>query len=692
VSLRDAFSELAERAHAAGWAVLRPGWLRLSRQKAPRLPDLREIRASEPLELPSSQSPAVSVIIPAYGQCAATWACVASICRARVACEFEVVVVDDCSVDETGEILSRVRGVRLVKTPKNLGFIGASNFGAEHARGQWICFLNNDTQVTPGWLDELVRTFALHPRAGLVGARLLYPDGRLQEAGGIVYRDGSAVNHGRFDHPDRPEYSYLRPVDYCSGACLVARAELFRDLGGFDAAFAPAYYEDTDLAFRVRQAGFEVLYQPLCRIFHHEGTTHGTDPTAGVKRHQLTNRARFRHRWQAVLASEQPPPGTRARAAADRNRGPSLLVVASVMPTPDRDSGSLRLLYAMELARSAGFRVSFVARRDEHTRPDTLATLQRRGIEVHYPPHVSSPQALLRSAQAQRFDAVMLCAVGTATALADTVRRRLPRARLLFDTVDLHFLRYRREAEMRGDERLMERAEAARLREVSAARRADATFVVSELELGLLHAECPDARIYVLSNIHEVCRRQGPLSARNDVLFIGGFGHPPNVDAVLFFARDVWPRLRDRLPAEARFVVAGSDPPEEIRALGGDRVVVTGHVPELGPYLDAARVSVAPLRFGAGVKGKINTAHAHGVPVVSTSIGVEGMGLAHERDVLVADEPEAMARAVVRAFEDGALAERLTEAGYQNVEQHFSRSAAERVWQKVLAEVVLAPR
>lgn len=204
-------------------------------------------------------APEVSVVIPVHGQLGYTLNGLAALFAHATRHSVEVIVVDDASPDRSAAVLGAlatgVAGVSVLPLTRNLGFLGACNAGAATARGRILVLLNNDTRVVAGWLDALVDSFSLFPQAGLVGSKLLYPDGVLQEAGGIIWRDGSAWNYGREDDPDRPQYCHARQVDYVSAASVALPRALWRELGGFDPHFAPAYGEDSDLGLRVRAAG-----------------------------------------------------------------------------------------------------------------------------------------------------------------------------------------------------------------------------------------------------------------------------------------------------------------------------------------------------------------------------------------------------------------------------------------------------
>ena len=659
-----------------GW---RHSWERVRLQLArPATPLRRSLLAADPrpfapFALPSSDAPAASIVIPVHGQWPRTLACLRAIAAHPPACAVELVVVDDASPDETGRYLAQIEGLRVVSRAANGGFIAACNDGADAARGGFLVFLNNDTVPQPGWLDALLGTFERFPDTGIAGAQLLYPDGRLQEAGGVVFADGSAWNYGRFAWPDDPRYAYVREADYVSGAALAIPRALFERVGGFDARYAPAYYEDTDLAFAVRAAGLRVRCQPAARVVHDEGATAGTDTGSGVKAWQVRNREVFAaHRAQA-LASQLPAGTTPTPALLHRNRR-QVLVVDATTPRPDRDSASLRLVNLMRLLRDEGAHVVFLPADLAHAGEYTTA-LQALGIEAWHAPFAKRLPAWLRE-HGSRFDAAMVSRHYVARELLPLLRASAPRARVVFDSVDLHYVRERRSAELAGDATLARNAARTRALELDVVARSDVTTVVSADEAAVLAREAPGARVELLSNVHEIAGAGLPFAQRRDLVFVGGFRHPPNADGVRWFCEAVFPAVRARLPG-VRFHCIGDGPPPEIQALSRrEGVQVHGHVPDLAPYMDGCRIALAPLRYGAGVKGKINLSMAHGQPVVATSAAVEGMHLRDGHDVLVADDAAAFADAVVRLYHDATLWMALSLNGHDNVARHFSGDAA----------------
>jgi hypothetical protein len=336
----------------------------------------------------------------------------------------------------------------------------------------------------------------------------------------------------------------------------------------------------------------------------------------------------------------------------------------------------------MRLLREEGAHVVFLPANREHAGEYTEA-LQQLGVEAWYAPFARRAPAWLREHGA-RFHSVLACRHYVAREFVPLLRRHAPQARIVFDTIDLHYLRERRAAELAGDAARLRSAMRTRRLELDMVARSDTTLVVSEAERELLALDAPGANVEVLTNLHEVAGPGQPFAARHDLVFGGGFRHPPNVDAVRWFVADVFPRVRERLPG-VRFHCIGSNVVAAVQVLAQEPgVVVHGHVPDIAPYMDGCRIALAPLRYGAGVKGKVNLSMAHGQPVVATHAAVEGMHLRDGVDVLVAGDAVAFADAVVRLYTDQVLWERLARGGLDNVARHFSLEAARETVRRVL--------
>ena len=342
-------------------------------------PDAASIR------FPDVTDPLVSIVIPVHDNLELTLCCLGSIqAHGRVA--FDVVVVDDASTEETARTLDAIEGLRIERNDENVGFVHSCNRGAAVARGRYILFQNNDVEVQSGWLEALVDAMESAPDVGVVGSKLVYPDGRLQEAGAFIWSDATGWNHGRGGDPDAAEFNYRREVDYCSGASLLVRRDLFESLGGLDTRFAPAYYEDADLCFAARSAGYRVLYEPRSVVVHHEGASHGTDdrPSTGGphgKSTQHRNRHVFAAKWSNTLLDHRPPGSAAGLLGGRFDDRLRVLVADAGVPAHDRDAGSLRMTWILRLLRSLGCDVTLFPQSRTRTEPYT-SELQSLGIEV----------------------------------------------------------------------------------------------------------------------------------------------------------------------------------------------------------------------------------------------------------------------------------------------------------------------
>ena len=425
--------------------------------------------------------PHVSIIIPVHDHIDFTVRCLLSIARAKTAVQYEVIIADDASTDETPDVLKGIKSIRYLRSENNKMFLRTCNWAAQSTVGKYLVFLNNDTVVQHNWLDALHQTFVDFPDAGLAGSKLIYPDGRLQEAGGIIWKDGTGRNYGWGDDPQLPKYNYLRDVDYCSGASIMIPRPVWEQLGGFDEAFAPAYYEDTDLAFQVRQAGYKVYYQPASEVIHFEGISSGTNLDSGVKKYQETNRHKFVQKWKDTLSLHQEKASADEYTFRNRYICTRILYIDSSTPAPDRDSGSIDAFQYMNILKRLGCEVSFIPASNLGFIYPYTSELQRKGIECLYHPYLKNVDRFIKN-QGKRFDIVILSRLTIASQYLESVKRYMPQAKIVFNTVDLHFLREERAAKVQPSPQRIKSAQDIKQRELALIKSADHTMVVSETE------------------------------------------------------------------------------------------------------------------------------------------------------------------------------------------------------------------
>ncbi|SEQ95618.1 Glycosyltransferase, GT2 family [Amphritea atlantica] len=635
--------------------------------------------------LPECDTPSVSIIVPAYNKFELTYHCIASIALAYNKTTYEVILADDCSTDKTSEAEAIIKNLIVSRNPENLRFLKSCNRASAKARGKYIIFLNNDTEVTSFWIDELVSKMEQDTTIGMTGSKLLNLDGTLQEAGGIIWENGQPWNVGRNENPMTPEFNYAREVDYLTGAAMCIRSSVWHKVGLFSEELVPCYYEDTDLAFKVREEGYKTVYTPHSVVVHFEGQSHGTDVTKGLKRYQVINEKTFRQKWFKAFRNNGTPGLENLKIEKDRNVDQRILVIDYASPMPNKDAGSYAAIQEMKLIQSLGFKVTFVPANLAHFGKYTLE-LQKMGVEVLYAPFYASVNHVLET-RLQEMDAVYITRYHIAKDYISYIREN-SRAKIIFNNADLHFLREMRAA-LKGekDQLLLEKVLNTREQELSVCRQVDAILCYNSTEHAVITSHILEAdKLHITPWVLEEKPKGPEFNDRNGIAFLGGFNHTPNGEAVDYLVDEIMPLLGKQRP-DITLYVYGSNMPEAYKEMETENIKMLGFAESLDGVFHDHRVFIAPLLSGAGIKGKVLESMAYGLPSVLTEVAAEGTGLTHGISTLIAQEPQEWVDAIIRLYDDEVLWNKFAENSQTLVTEKYSFERGKKVFRNIFSSV-----
>lgn len=620
-----------------------------------------------------ADEPEVTVIIPGYGKADYTLRCLKSLQDTSMAVRLEVLVVEDASGDPSALQLRDVQGIRLIWNEQNLGFLRSCNKAAAEAKGEFIHLLNNDTILLPGALEALLETARARPDAGIVGSKLVYPDGSLQEAGGVVWSNGDAANYGRHQEPTDPRYCYAREADYVSGASILLRRDLWGAMGGFDERYAPAYYEDTDLSIRLQKAGHPTLFEPRSMVVHCEGVSNGTSTDHGIKAYQVVNREKFIEAHSDYLRHTKGHSGDLSYRSIDRlgQRAGLVLIIDHHLPEPDVDAGSRNMMEFVRTLQSLNYAVKFWPQ-NLVGKPKYVEMLERMGVETFRGPYQTGFSDWVAT-NGKDITHVLLSRPTVAPFYFDEVRH-FTNAKVIYYGHDLHFARMQMEAKIKDDREIALAAEKMLQTELSVWRRSDLVLYPSQEEVDTVKKVAADVNAAFVQPFQFDCfERKQRAHPGSKILFVAGFQHSPNVDAASWLVAHVMPLVWRARP-EARLFLVGSKPTQEVMNLSmPGKIEVTGGVSSkvLAEHYADARVSVVPLRFGAGVKLKVLETMQSGVPLVTTSVGLQGLPDVHSA-LAPMDEPQLMADDLISLLDSDEVWLERSHAQTAYVSQYFS--------------------
>lgn len=634
------------------------------------------IYSKENIHFPYFSYPKVSIIIPFFNQENYTWNCLYSIYKNIPNTSFEIILIDDKSTEYPN--FSSIKNIKIIHNEENLGFLRSVNKAIKSANGDFIYLLNNDTVVQKGFLDELLFVFDNFDNVGAVGSMLLNEDGSLQEAGSVFMKDCKISQVVGSKKPFYPEFNYIYKVDYCSGCSLLFKKENeMGDLNLFDKQFAPAYFEETDLCFQLKyNQGKDIYYTPFSKVTHFNGVSYNKNSQNSSAKQQLfeKNLKLFKKKWKQQINSIKAEKHQSRILELCNNK--SIVFYNGAIPEFDTNSGDLRLTEIIKAYKRKGYFVSIISKKNKIDSKYN-EYFQRLGVCVYYEhKKLEDCSSFLKRLKLIKpiswFYAVKIFIDNYKTA-----KKVNPDTILIYDMVDIHHLRYKRAIDLEPY-KLSNRKNYYKYLywEKTASNKANKVICISDKEKNYMAKLTDEDKLITISNIHYTKKKLEETPSfyeRKNILFVGSI-HPPNVDAIKFLIQEIMP------------IVWQQNNSIHIDILGNVKDVITpiyhknitfhGYVSDIEPYLLNTKIMVAPLRYGAGVKGKIGLAFEYFLPVITTSIGAEGMFLENEKNILLANNKYDFANAILKLYDNEKLWNKL-QSNSENSLYPFSKEILE---------------
>ncbi|MBG0792006.1 glycosyltransferase [Methylocystis sp. H62] len=640
------------------------------------------LRSSARFSFPKRQGAkhCISVIIILFNKANLTFDCIDSLYKIAQTSEdldLEVIIFDNASTDNTKKLLGRLDNVVVTQNEENVGFLRAVNQAAKGARGKYLLLLNNDTQVQFGALEAACDLLDEDPSVGAVGARLVLPDGKVQEAGSIIWKDGSCLGYGRGRSLDDPSVMFQREVDYCSGAFLMTRTDLFRQLDGFDEAFAPAYYEEADYCARLWQKGYKIVFEPNATIIHFEFGSAASREWA--EQQQKKNQILFVKKHSSFLASRWVPeplnvPHARF-AVSTRHR---VLFIEDRVPFPWMGSGfprSKELLDCIVEALGDQAHISLCITNVQDLDWPAIREVVNRRVEITI---TDTHSSLAKALSEHRPDLTIVCRPHNMKLLNEVLEQNPELGatmRVLYDAEALFAVRDIERKKLQGELLTAAQIDTLLGNEIELTKRAFAVLTVSESEKQIFEKYCSCPIIIVGHSVNEKVYRT-PFEQRSGFLFVGSIHdeNSPNADSLIWFFEEIWPRIKKSLGPKAFLKVAGPNKSRAVKAKVPPDVELLGRVEDLGPVYSNARVFIAPTRFSAGIPLKVLEAAGTGVPCVITPQLCQQLSWKNGRECLVGADAENFAEQCIKLYNDSVLWTSVQNFALKSIEQQYSPS------------------